>query len=112
MNNEFEANVLRSIEAGLQKFINKGDFFQNNYSDRIDVMPLVKNVYKKIDSNRLEALIINNLEQVLAKKIVDKLVTEMGTDIKNLMGNASVRDDFRFFLRTGVQEILDRVKEQ
>lgn len=108
---DFEKNILRCIENGLGKFLSNGDFFKNNYDNRIDVMPMVKNVYQKIDSERLEALIVGNLEEVLSKKIVDKLVTEMGTDIKNLMSNATVRDDFRFFLRTGVQRILDKAKE-
>ena len=108
---EFEQNLLSAIEQSVIEFVQKGDYFQNYYDNRIDVMPLVKRVYKNIDSERLEKLIISNLEEVLAKKIVDKLVTEMGTDIKNLMGNATVRDDFRFFLRAGVQKILDKVKE-
>lgn len=108
---EFSDNLIKAIEQSVIAFVQKGDYFQNYYDNRIDVMPLVKNVYKNIDHERLESLIISNLEEVIAKKIVDKLVTEMGTDIKNLMSNATVRDDFRFFLRTGVQKILDKVKK-
>jgi hypothetical protein len=106
-----EASVVKSIEASVVKFASSPDIFSNNYANRIDIMPLVKRVYGSIDSSRLEKLITEGLEEVLAKKIVDKLVTEMGSDIKNLMGNATVRDDFRFFLRTGVQKILDKAKE-
>jgi hypothetical protein len=34
----------------------------------------------------------------------------MGTDVKNLMSNATVRDDLKFFMRKGVDEVLQKVK--
>jgi len=111
-NKDFYEKMTECIENSLFKFISKGEFFQNNYSDRIDVMPLVKNVYKNMDHERLEKLIVSNLEEAVAKKIVDKLTTEMGTDIKQLMSNATIRDDFRFYMRTEVQNILDKVREE
>jgi len=109
---EFHEKLIQCIESSLFKFISNGEFFQNNYQNRIDVMPLVKNVYNKMDHERLEKLIISNLEEAVAKKIVDKITTEMGTDIKQLMSNATIRDDFRFYMRTEVQRILDKVREE
>lgn len=106
----FHSEFIEGLEKSLLKHIHKGDIFKDSYTDRIDVMPLVKSVYKKMDIDHLEKLITSNLEEVVAKKIVDKLTTEMGTDIKQLMGNATVRDDFRFFFRTGIQKILDKIK--
>jgi len=35
----------------------------------------------------------------------------MGTDIKKLMENNSIREDFRYMMRKGVESILEKVKE-
>ena len=110
-NKDFQDKLHSIIENSLFKFIADGEFFKNAYDNRLDVMPVVRKAYNNMDHARLEKLITSNLEEAVAKKIVDKLTTEMGTDIKNLMSNATIRDDFRFYMRKEVQHILDKVRE-
>lgn len=108
MNDE---RIMQEVENALVKRIKDGDIITSNYNDRIDINPLVKQAYQKIDKDRLMLKLTEGLEEMIATKLINKIVTEMGTDIKNLMSNNSVRDDFKFFLRSGVQKVLDAVKE-
>jgi disulfide oxidoreductase YuzD len=99
-----------AIEHALIKRLLEGDAFKIEYPDRIDISKDLKQAYANINYERLYALITQKLEEELATKIVNKIVTEMGTDIKRLMENATVREDFRFMLRKGVETILEKVK--
>ena len=99
-----------AIERALIKKLSDGDAFKLEYPDRIDCSKELKQAYANINYERLYALITQKLEEELATKIVNKIVTEMGTDIKKLMENATVRDDFRFLLRKGVESILEKIK--
>lgn len=101
--------IMDAMEQGIVKAIHNGDLFKIPYDQKIDVSKEMRRAYEKIDYARLEIKIIEALEEELARKIVNKVVTEMGTDIKKLMCNPNIRDDFRFMLRKGVEDILGRV---
>ena len=107
-----EELALASVKKGLIKMLNSQDIFRVDYSNRIDVAPLINKAYRSIDQDRLTTLITDKLEEVIAEKVVNKMVTEMGTDIKKLLANATVRDDFRFLLRKTTEDILNAVKDQ
>ena len=104
-----EKKITRAIEDALIKKIHAGDILTLNYQERISYAAYLQEAYKKIDYGRVMHLITENLEEVIAEKVVNKIVTEMGTDIKELMSRAQIRDDFRYFLRQGVETILGRV---
>ena len=90
--------------------IQSGDAIKMNYDNKVDVSAEVRKAYAQINYTKVFARISELLEEELAQKIVNKIITEMGTDIKNLMSNATVRDDFRFLMRKGVEEIMQKAK--
>jgi hypothetical protein len=61
---------------------------------------------------RIESLVIALMEEVVAEKVVNKFVTEMGTDMKKLFENAAIRDDIRFYMRKNIEKMLDAIKER
>jgi phage tail tape-measure protein len=61
---------------------------------------------------RIESLVIALMEEVVAEKVVNKFVTEMGTDMKKLFENATIRDDIRFYMRKNVEKMIDAIKER
>jgi hypothetical protein len=105
-----EKRIIDALENSVISAIQKGDVFKFGYDSRIDLSDQLKEAYKKIDYNKVMANITRLLEEEIARKVVDKVVTEMGTDIKKLMENATVREDFRFMLRTGTEKILKQIK--
>lgn len=101
--------IMAAMENGLVKAIQSGDVFKIPYDNRIDVSKEMHKAYSNIDYKKIESRVTELLEEELARKIVNKIVTEMGTDIKKLMSNPNIRDDFKFMMRKGVEDILGRV---
>jgi hypothetical protein len=105
-----EEKILQEVENAIIKYIQSGSAFEVPYGKKIDLSTDLNKVYRNLDYDRIEELVKSKLEEQIATKIVNKIITEMGNDIKSLMSNASIRDDFKFFLRTGVEKILESVK--
>ena len=102
--------IQQAIENSIIKMIQSGDAIKMNYDNKVDVSAEVRKAYAQINYTKVFARISELLEEELAQKIVNKIITEMGTDIKNLMSNATVRDDFRFLMRKGVEERMQKAK--
>jgi hypothetical protein len=102
--------IQQAVENAMIKAIQSGDLFKIEYSSRIDIAQELRKAYERIDYKKVYARITSLFEEELAQKIVNKIVTEMGTDIKQLMCNATVRDDFRYLMRKGVEEIMQKAK--
>ena len=102
------SRIEQALENGLVSTISKGDTFKLEYQNKIDVSRELQIAYNKVDYDKVYANVTTLLEEKLAEKIVNKIVTEMGTDMKKLMCNPVIRDDFRFFLRSGIEKILSQ----
>jgi hypothetical protein len=70
-------------------------------------------VYKRINDTKKDLSWFTILmEEVVAEKVVNKFVTEMGTDMKKLFENATIREDIRFYMRKNIEKMLDVIKER
>ena len=103
--------IQQAFENAMIKTIQSGDVFKLPYDSKIDVSHELRRAYEKIDYAKVYNRITSLLEEELAQKIVNKVITEMGTDIKKLMENNSIREDFKFLMRKGVETIMEKVKE-
>ncbi|MDR1176913.1 MAG: hypothetical protein LBK83_15745 [Treponema sp.] len=107
-----EQRIMQAIEDSIVSEIRKGEIFQFKYDERINIMQVAKTIFEKIDMERVESLVIVQMEEVVAEKVVNKFVTEMGTDMKKLFENAAIRDDIRFYMRKNVEKMLEVIKEK
>jgi hypothetical protein len=105
-----EKKILEALEQCVIKSVHKGDLLKIPYESKLDIGEFYKKVYSRLDKDKLYSLIKEGLEQAIAKKIVDKITTEMGTDIKNMMSNANIRDEFKFALRKNIDLVLEKLK--
>jgi hypothetical protein len=103
--------IEKAFETAIIKMIQNGEALKLPFDKRIDISNELHSALSAIDYDRVRSNITELLETELAQKIVNKIVTEMGNDIKKLMENATIRDDFRFLLRKGVETILERVRK-
>lgn len=102
--------IIQALENGIIKSLQSGEMFKFPYDGKIDVTNELKQAYRNINYEKVYARITELLEEELAQKIVNKIITEMGNDIKKLMSNAEIRDDFKFLMRKGVETIMEKVK--
>jgi hypothetical protein len=107
-----EQRIMQAVEDSIVSEIRKGEIFQFKYDERINLISVAKTIFEKIDMKRVEAMVIAQMEEVVAEKVVNRFVTEMGTDMKKLFENASIREDIRFYMRKNVEKMLEAVKEK
>ncbi len=110
MDKETVDKVTREVEKAIIKTLNKGDWLTIKYENKIDISEPLKKAYENVNFERMYTNITLKLEEVLAEKLVNKIVTEMGTDIKKLMSNENVREDLRFMLRKNIELVLEKLK--
>ena len=106
----FEEKFNDLIQKKIINDISKQDFIKINYDNRYEVpYEVLKECYENIDIEKVKEKIISRLEEEMADKIVNKMVTEFSNDIKQIMCNRELREDLRYYMRTKIEEINDKV---
>lgn len=109
----FEERFNDLIQKKIINDISKQDLIKINYDNRYEVpYEVLKECYEKIDIEKVKEKIISRLEEEMADKIVNKMVTEFSNDIKQIMCNRELREDLRYYMRTKIKEINDKVMVQ
>ena len=99
-------NIHNNSLQVLNQYVNN----EGNYDNRYEVpYEVLKECYEKIDIEKVKERIISRLEDEMADKIVNKIVTEFSNDIKQIMCNRELREDLRYYMRTKIKEINDKV---
>ena len=108
----FESNLVDLIQKKVISDISKQDLVKVEYGDRFAVpSSFLNEVYKSLDLEKIKARLIENLENEMADKIANKLVTEYSNDIKQIMSNRELREDLRHYAREKIKAIADSVTE-
>lgn len=106
----FEEKFNDLIQKKIINDISKHDLIKISYDNRYEVPhEILKECYEKIDIEKVKEKIISRLEEEMADKIVNKMVTEFSNDIKQIMCNRELREDLRYYMRTKIKEINDKV---
>jgi DNA-binding transcriptional regulator/RsmH inhibitor MraZ len=110
--NNFTEILISNIQDRILKGIAKTDLISIDYANRINLpKDLINEVYKKIDIEKIKAKLVERLEDEMAEKIVNKMITEFANDVKQIMCNKELREDLRFYMRDKIKQINDRVCE-
>lgn len=83
---------------------------REDYTKSYDVKGFINQVWKEIDLEAIRKEVMEKIQHIIAQTIVNKMQTEIGTDVKAVMSNASIRDDFKYMLRKMTEEILEKIK--
>lgn len=82
---------------------------RESYTQAYDVRGFINHVWKEIDLEAIRKEVKEDIQHIIAQTIVNKMQTEIGTDVKAVMSNANIRDDFKHMLRKMTDEILKNV---
>ena len=104
--------INKAVEDAIVREILSGNIFKINYEDKIDLKFLNELALKSIDQDKILERVKEGINEKIAEKIVSKVHTELGNDIKRIMRNAEIREDFRSLLRKQTEELLDKVKRE
>jgi RNA processing factor Prp31 len=108
----FEEKMVNVIQDRIIKGISNADLIKFDYADRFQVpKEFLHEVYYSLDLKKIKARLIENLENEMADKIANKLITEYSNDIKLIMSNKELREDLRHYAREKIKSIADNVTE-
>ena len=106
----FEEKLLNDVQQKILQGIQKCEFITVDYANRVKIpVGLVQEAYKSLDVNKIRERIKENLENEMADKITNKLITEYSNDIKQIMSNKELREDLRSYARNIIKQIADNV---
>ena len=106
----FTENLIESIQQKILKDVTKQEFITVNYNDKISLPnSFLREVYQSLDINKIKTRLIENLENEMADKITNKLITEYSNDIKQIMSNRELREDLRHYAREKIKAIAETV---
>lgn len=83
---------------------------REDYTKSYDVRGFINQVWKEIDLEAIRKEVREEIQHTIAHTIVHKMQTEIGTDVKAIMSNATIRDDFKYMMRKMTEEILEKIK--
>ena len=105
------APIQKTVEAILlQEVKNHVYASRDSYTQSYDVRGFINQVWKEIDLEAIRKEVREDIQHIIAQTIVNKMQTEIGNDVKAVMSNTTVRDDFKFMLRKMTEEILSKIK--
>ena len=110
---EFDLAPFKKVvtEILLQEVRNHVYASRESYTQSYDVKGFIEQVWKEIDVQAIRKEVKDEIQHIIAQTIVNKMQTEIGTDVKAVMSNANIRDDFKYMLRKMTEEILKNVTD-
>lgn len=108
----FEKDLMQSIQTTILNQIRKAEFVQTGYSAPKVQIPqsVLMDCYNAIDIVKVKQIITERIEEEVAGKIVNSLLTECANDVKQIMSNRELREDLRGILRSKIKEAKDALQ--
>ena len=111
-NNNFNEDLVQVIQQKIIKDIGKQELIKVEYGDRVSLpASFIREVYQSLDLTKIKARLVENLENEMADKIANKMITEYANDIKQIMSNQELREDLRHYMRDKIRGISDSISE-
>lgn len=106
-----ETKLLKVASQSVVKAIAHDNWTHIDYKNRFEVpSSFLVEVYNAIDTNKLKDTLIENIEKVLAKKVLDAFLTSTENDIRNALNIPYIRDDLRMIIKNHIQTITKELK--
>ena len=108
----FEQVLVDVVQKKVLKDIGLLTMVDIPYNERFKVpVSFLSDIYKSLDLEKIRMRLIENLENEMADKIANKLITEYSNDIKQIMGDKNLREELRFYARDKIKAIADGLSE-
>jgi hypothetical protein len=105
---DFTKDLVAAVQQSVLKMVREGNLVLPDYAARAKVPAAkVQELYDSVDWNRVRALVIAEVEQAVADKILNAMATEMATDIKQILSNKELREEVRGFIRAGIRRVAE-----
>lgn len=105
----FEERIIEAVENAVIHDIGR----YNTVQFKKFILPddVIEDVYRHVDMKKIKQYLTENIEQLIAKKIVDSMMTEVATDVKQIVATKAIREDMRYYLRQKMEQAMRGVAD-
>lgn len=105
----FEERIVEAVENAVVHDIER----YNTVQFKKFMLPdeVIEDVYKHVDMEKIKRYLTENIEQLIAKKIVDSMMTEVASDVKHIVATKAIREDMRYYLRQKMEQAMQGVAD-
>lgn len=108
----FNEMLIEVVQKKIMSDIMKQDLIKVDYADKVPLPKgFIQSVYQTLDIDRIKVKLVENLEDEMADKIANKMITEFSNGIKQIMTNKELREELRHYAREKIRQISDCVSE-
>ena len=106
----FEERIVEAVENAVIHDIGR----YNTVQFKKFMLPdeVIEDVYKHVDMEKIKRYLTENIEQLIAKKIVDSMMTEVASDVKHIVATKAIREDMRYYLRQKMEQAMQGVGDE
>lgn len=72
---------------------------------------VIEDVYKNIDMEKIKKYLAENIEQLIAKKIVNSIMTDVASDVRQIIATKPIREDMQYYLRQKMEQAMQSVAD-
>jgi len=110
----FEQKLIQAMEQTILNDVQSGKIVSVGYPHinlSGEMQEMLTECIKQADREKIKALIKVQLEEMIAKQIVNSMMTEITNDVKKIIGTKQIREDLRYYLRQQMEECISAVSE-
>lgn len=108
----FEEKLVDLVQKKIITDISKQELVTVAYGDRVSLPNnFIREVYQSLDLDKIKLKLKENLENEMADKIANKMITEYSNDIKQIMSNRELREELRHYAREKIRAIVESISE-
>ena len=103
---DFEKDLMNSVKCSMTNQINKTDFIQIPYDQRVRLpADFMSRVWALVDQESVINKLSERLENELVDRLVNSVATEMATDIKQILSVKERREAVRALVRDNIDTL-------
>lgn len=105
----FEERIVEAVENAVIHDIRQ----YNTVQFKKFMLPddVIEDVYRHVDMEKIKQYLTENIEQLIAKKIVNSMMAEVATDVKQIIATKAIREDIRYYLRQKMEQAMQGVAD-
>ena len=110
----FEQKLIQAMEQTILKDVQSGKTVSIGYPHinlSGEMQEILTECIKQADKEKIKALIKVQLEEIIAKQIVNSMMTEITNDVKKIIGTKQIREDFCYYLRQQMEQCVSAASE-
>lgn len=105
----FEERLADAIKEAIIRDIDRYHTVQ--FTKFIVPNDVIEDIYNNVDMEKIKKYMAENIEQLIAKKIVNSMMTEIASDVRQIIATKSIREDMQYYLRQKMEQAMQGVTD-